>query len=198
MRTIGVVITAVAVFLLSASVIMAQDVSKTPPVKAYKAKAIKDMTKDELTKEIETQVDYESGVLRMMPQLKKEKGANGKEFHTFRGVKLEEMKKEDLQTLLSNVYSQANTLRTEAINRQLENIRNVQRVSQMPRQPQALPPKVQSLPTQPQSMPPSMQSLPTQPQSMPPSPQSLPRQPQAQAPRIPSTPPSPPPAPPRR
>jgi len=140
--------------------------------KADKAKRTrKDLTKEELVQYIKDRLDREEEVLNFIPELKKETDAAGNMYYAYQGVRLENLDKEKLDKLFLRVQNELVRIRTERLNRQLESIRRIQRLTtqqQVPRVPNVTIP--------------------------PPTPQ-IPRNPPAtiQVPRTPSSPPSPPP-----
>lgn len=128
-------------FLLSAFSAMAAPVSQKSSAKAPVSRAVKDMTKDEILKDIADELDNEDEILHVMPQLKKENDAAGDGHYTFSGRLLEDLDKETLEKLSNNVQTQATVIRTNRINEQLETMRNVQRAAQAVR-PIQTPPRV--------------------------------------------------------
>ena len=143
-----------------------------PVAEADKSKRTrKDLTKEELIQYIKDRLDREEGVLNFVPELKKETDAAGNMYYAYQGTRLENLDKEKLDKLFLRVQNELVRIRTERLNRQLESIRRIQRLTtqqQVPRVPNV---------------------------AIPPPPPQIPQNPPAaiQVPRTPSSPPSPPP-----
>lgn len=123
-------------------------VKKAPPQKPVKA--VKDMTKDELIKEMKSILASENEILGRIPGLKAEKDANGEEFYTYQGVRLEAVDRGQLEKIYSRIRSEALRIRTDRINRQLETIKRTQRIATPP---PALPPSGAKIPPTPPTTP---------------------------------------------
>ncbi|MCX5686561.1 MAG: hypothetical protein NTW09_03775 [Candidatus Omnitrophica bacterium] len=142
-----------------------------PPAKAY--------TREEMIADIKEILDDEEEILNLIPGLKKTVTEKGESFYAFDGLKPEELDKEKLGKIFYRVRQEATRIRTNRLNRQLENIRRNQRltapagggVSRVPALPPQ-PPRI-SVPVPP--------SVPQQPK--PPAHPSVP-----QPPRLPATP----------
>jgi len=129
------------IFLLGASCAMAAPGSQKASAKAPMSGTVKDMTKDEIIKEIADELDNEDEILQVMPQLKKENDAAGKGYYTFNGRRLEDLDNGTLEKLSNNVQTQATMIRANRINEQLETMRNIRRATQAVR-PMRTPPRV--------------------------------------------------------
>ncbi len=130
----------------------------------------KEMTKEDLLAAVKEELAGNEEVFDMVPGLKADKDADGKVFYTYKGMKLEDLSKEDLSGLLTRAGQAMVRVRTERIQNQLDAARRVQTL-----QRPATVPQLPRIPTQVQ----------------------LPRTPSA-PPSAPRTPPSPPTAPQRR
>lgn len=126
----------------------------------------KEMTKDEIVKLIESELEGETEIFDNIPGLKKNTGEGGKIFYTYRidskDMKLADIDKAILSGLLNKIYNQATILRTDRITGNLETIRRNQEllrsVPQPPPQPVSAisqPPKTPSQPPRAPSAPPS-------------------------------------------
>ena len=144
---------------------------KRPPEKKY--------TKDEMVNTIKDILDDEEEMLGFMPSMKKETDEKGLAIYRFDGTKLEDLDDVILKKLFNKVRQEVTRIRTDRLNRQLENIRrNQQLTTGAGRTPAQIP-----------APPPSIPQVHAAPKA-PPAPPSQP-------PQV-SRPPSPPPAPPRR
>lgn len=130
----------------------------------------KDMTREEMVLELKEELKYNEELFDLFPDMKSKKGDDGNVYFTFKGVKIEDMPKEDIDNLLTKVRQALTKIKTDRIERQLEIVRRVERLNraaaplQSPRAP-AAPPSAPSVP----SAPPSPQSAPRA-ASAPPSP----------------------------
>ncbi len=124
---------------------------------ASKAKKTKDMTVQELADSIAEVLDDSDEVMSYVPGFKQEKGPDGKEYYTYKGVKLEKVEKEKLAAMYSRVRRERTRLNTERINRQLETIRQAQQAANIANQasraaavtmPPAQPPRPPAMPPQ--------------------------------------------------
>lgn len=146
--------------------------------------ALDGMSKDDMVKEIIETVEDETEILDYIPQVIREKQPDESFRYLFRSdtktVPLDQVAPDTLRKLLTMVHQTATRIRTERITRQLETIRQTQRVLTAPPVAPAPPP----------AAPPSVavpRNQPVQPPPAPPTQSSVPR-----------TPPSPVPQPPRR
>jgi len=143
---------------------------KAPTIRT---KLIKEMTKEDILKEIHDELDGEDEILDYMPEIKKTKDLDGKTAYIYRvgtrDTKLEELDKDTLEKILSKVYNQATIIRTDRINNQMETIRQAQRagmgggVSGRPPAVPTMPPRVTAIPPKPPQIPPSVTTPPKTP-----------------------------------
>lgn len=131
----------------------------------------KDMTREEMVLELKEELKHNEELFDLFPDMKSKKGDDGNAYFTFKGIKIEDMPKEDLDNLLTKVRQALTKIRTDRIERQLEIVRRVERLNRA-----AAPVQSPRVPVVPPSAPRAV--------SAPPSPPS--------APRSPSIPPSPP------
>ena len=117
---------------------------------------IKNMTKEELIKEINSEIQNEDEILDYIPSLKKMKDESGKEYLAYneggRIFKLDELDRVKLESLLTRIYNQATILQAERINTQLATIREIQNIN---RQAATVPRPVPSAPRTPPQPPPA-------------------------------------------
>lgn len=128
---------------------------------AQKAKPkLKEMTKEEILVELKGDLADNEEVLNMVPELKAGKGADDKVFYTFKGTKLEDLSKEELDGLFTKTRQVIVRVRTEKIQRQLEIVSQAQKMQRI-----AVPPQPPRIPAQPPSPPrtPSKPSVPPSP-----------------------------------
>lgn len=115
------------------------------------------MTKEEMIRQIKDTIGFDEGVLGNIPELKKRKDKDGKEFYAYldgkQEIRLEDLDTNRLTKLLSNVQIQANAYQASMVAQQMEVVRESQRVSmvqqQMPRTPPPQPPRPPAPPPQP-------------------------------------------------
>lgn len=147
--------------------------------------AAEKMSKPELVKEIIETFDSDDEVLDYMPQIQREKQPDGKYIYRFKSdnklVLLEDLDIGTLKNIMGMAHQTATRLNTDRITRQLETIRQTQRVITAPP-----PPPVQVRPPAPPAPP-----------AVPPVQRTAPAQPPSQT-NTPQPPPSPPPQTPRR
>lgn len=154
----------------------------------------KDMTREEMISELKEELKSNEELFDLFPDMKSKKGDDGNAYFTFKGIKIEDMPKEDIDNLLTKARQALTKIRTDRIERQLEIVRRVERLNraaaplQSPRVPAAPPssPRAVSAPRSPLSAPRSVSAPPL-----------------LQSPRVPAAPPSTPrapsaPPPPRR
>lgn len=102
------------------------------------------MSKEEMLKDIIDDLDSDSDILDYLPQLKKEKTPDGKNAYLFKSdtksVPLQDLDKDTLKKILGSVRQTATRINTDRITRQLETIRQTQRVVAVPPRPAPLPP----------------------------------------------------------
>ena len=126
-----------------------------------------DFIKSELIKNIGDNLDGEDEAISVIQGLKKESLGKGSPYYTYNGVKLEDMDVETLKKLNDRVGSEVARIRTDMINRQLETVRQAQRVTDAARQAARIPAAVTQppqTPPRPPQMPPSVEQPPNAPQ----------------------------------
>ncbi|MDP3804577.1 MAG: hypothetical protein Q8Q87_03375 [Candidatus Omnitrophota bacterium] len=139
MRKIKIILLSVAIVsFLFVNLAFSEEKKPAPAQQVVKEK--KEMTKDEILTELKETLKDEEEILDYIPELKKGRGEDGKEFYTYQGARLEDLEKEKLEKILGRVNNQAVMIRTDRINRQLEVIRQTQRIQAAPRI--AAPPQV--------------------------------------------------------
>lgn len=143
---------------------------KTEAPKAHVPK--KDMTREEMALELREELGSYEELFDLFPDIKSKKGDNGNVYFTFKGIKIEDMTKEDIDNLLTKVRQALTKIKTDRIERQLEIVRRVERLNRA------------AVPLQSPRVPAAPPSTPSAPAAPPPPPQS--------APRTASAPPSPP------
>ena len=117
--------------------------------KAENKTAKKEMTKDEVLAQLKNDLSKNPEVLNMLPDLKAEKDKEGNLSYTFRGAGLDGLAKDDLDKLSVRVRQALVKIRTDRIQRQLDNIRQAQRLQNVtPPSIPATPPKVPTPPAQ--------------------------------------------------
>lgn len=112
--------------IIDKGVPVSQEIPVGKEDEAVARKARKDMTTEELIADIKDSVEGEEEILNFIPSLKRSKGADGKNVYMFNEVKIEDLKREDLEKLSINVGQVSTRLHTERIQNQLETIRQVQ------------------------------------------------------------------------
>lgn len=146
---------------------VSQKVKNAPQAATNKAEAPKarvpkkDMTREEMILELKEDLKHDEELFDLFPDMKSKKGDDGNVYFTFKGVKIEDMPKEDIDNLLTKVRQALTKIRTDRIERQLEIVRRVERINrtaaplQSPRIPAAPPsaPRAVSAPPSPPSAP---------------------------------------------
>ena len=89
---------------------------------AATSKAISDMTQEELLSAMKKTLDSNKYILNNIPEIKKERGPDGKEYYTYKGATIGSLDKDTLRKVLVRVRNENIRLRTDRINRQLDNI----------------------------------------------------------------------------
>lgn len=141
-----------------------QKVKNAPQAAANKAEAPKarvpkkDMTREEMVLELKEELKYGEELFDLFPDMKSKKGDDGNVYFTFKGVKIEDMPKEDIDNLLTKVRQALIKIRTDRIERQLEIVRRVERLNSAAAPPQgprvpAAPPSAPRAPSRPPSPP---------------------------------------------
>ncbi|MDB4349479.1 hypothetical protein OAA99_00835 [Omnitrophica bacterium] len=157
-----------------------------PAVEAVPKKAVTELTKDELIKDITERLNDNTEILDLVPSLKADKEKDGTPFYTYeveKGIKtrLEELNISKLGNIYNKVMAEWNRLNAERAMEALEQTRAPQRIAAPP----TMPPKAPTLPKLPQApdayTPPTVTTTPP-PLHVPP-----------QTPKTPILPPSPPP-----
>ena len=123
----------------------------THPAKAEPAK--KELTKSEVLDNLKGKLEHNDEVFDMIPELKAQKDSEGKESYTLKGVKLDDLTKEDLYKLLMRVNQAVTKIQTDRIQKQLENIRQAQNAQRMAAPP--APPRIPAAPPSAPRIPPS-------------------------------------------
>jgi hypothetical protein len=123
------------------------------------AKRAKGMTVQELIDGITKVLDKTDEVMNCVPGFKQEKDPDGKEYYTYKGVRLEKIDKEKLTALYNRVRQERTRLNTERINRQLETIQRAQQAANIANQAGRIPTVTQP-PPQPPKAPPSPPPVP--------------------------------------
>jgi len=142
---------------------------KVSPAPVVKPK-VKELTKEAMLTELKQDLIDNDELLEAIPELKKSAGQDGNVAYLYRDTALDQLSKEEMAKLYSRVRQSLVKVRTERIQRQLETIRQAERLQGPTRPPQ----------------PPTHISTPPQPPRVPSAPPAVPRAP------------TPPPAPPRR
>ena len=111
--------------------------------------AYDDMSTAEIIREIRDEVDADEDILEQIPELKRQKGEDGKYTYSYlvkgKQIALEDVDENILRALMGQVAAKAAQLRTNAILEQQEqlrairNINAVQRPPQVPSRPPAVP-----------------------------------------------------------
>lgn len=130
-------------------------------------KPVSQLSKEELIKSIKETIQHEQDILNFIPELKKRVMPDGQEILTYHGTSIDDLDKEKVQQVSVRVHNEAARIRAERLNRQLENIRQIQQTVQQTQQATrqiTQPPKV---PTPPQVVqppqPPKIPAPPPQP-----------------------------------
>ncbi len=165
-----------AVMLVAYCAFSADDKSKP----AESAKHRKDFTEEEYVEHINGRLQSMPEILNIIPGLRVEKDASGKEFYTYEGANLKGLDKEKLKKIFVKIQNEATRIQTDRVNKQLESIRQAEQASRAAQQAS----RQVNIPRpiiQPQAV--------YSPPQTPPAPPNVPQPPR---------PPAPPPAPPRR
>lgn len=105
------------------------------PAKAEPAK--KELTKSEVLDNLKIELEQNDEVFDMIPELKAQKDNEGKTLYTFKGVKLDDLTKEDLDKISKQVNHAITVIQSDRIQGQLETIRRTQNVQRMTVPPQS-------------------------------------------------------------
>ena len=116
----------------------------------------KEMTKDEVLAKLKNDLSKNREVFNMLPDLNAEKDKDGNVSYTFRGVRLDDLAKEDLDNLSKRVRRILVRIRTDRIQHQLDSIRQAQRLQNVtvPYPPPSVPVNPPSPPRAPAPPPP--------------------------------------------
>jgi len=134
-------IVSIFVSLLLADFVFGADAKEANPPVAQenavkqKTKPRAEMTKAEIIETIQDVLDSEDEALDFIPDIKKRKDKDGKEFYVYlsesKEMKLEDLDREKLDKILTRVNQTAVRIRTERIQRQLESIQQAQNIQRM-------------------------------------------------------------------
>lgn len=86
-------------------------------------KSVGDMTQEELLSAMKKTLDSNKDILNNIPEIKKERAPDGKEYYTYKGMSIDALDKDTLRKVIVRVRNENIRLRTERINRQLDNIK---------------------------------------------------------------------------
>ena len=175
MSSLRIIAVALLFTLFFAGSSFCADTGPSKPKAAEPAKVKLEMTAADKIVRINKDLSAFKEILGIVPGLAKESDVVGNTYYTYQGKKLEDLDKETLNKLYSAVATQAVRLRTERLNKQLENIR---RANELTRQNTQVAPRVNIVtpPYQPPAFtpPPAVNQPPKQP-TPPPTPPTLPR-----------------------
>ena len=156
----------------------------------------KELTREEMLKEMYEELEYNEDILGTIPSLKRKIDNKGNIFYALErdGIEknLEDLSDDDLENIYMRVISESSRLGAQGILDQLEQIRQTQRIIQgpptIPQQPPRTPRTVQS------PLNPGISTAPILPARPPAPPPQIPAQPPSpsQPSRIPTPPPTPP------
>ena len=115
----------------------------------------KEMTKEEMLATLKEDLVDNEEVFNMVPELKSVAGKDSGVTYTYNGISFDGLSKEDLAKLYSRVRQAVIKIRTDNIQRQLEIVRQADRLRKMtnPPQPPRVPAAPQSAPRVPQPPP---------------------------------------------
>lgn len=85
-------------------------------------KSVGDMTQEELLTSMKKTLDSNKNILNNIPEIKKERAPDGKEYYTYKGATIDSLDKDTLRKVIVRVRNENIRLRTERINRQLDRI----------------------------------------------------------------------------
>jgi hypothetical protein len=108
--------------------------SKAKPSAAFKKTDIK-------ASDVKAILDSEETIISFIPDLKKASDKDGNAYYTYQGARLEDLDKEKLKTVYSNVAREKSRIQSDRVRRQLETVRQAQTAGQQ-KLPPALPPSV--------------------------------------------------------
>ena len=115
------------------------------------------MTKEEMIQQIKDEVEANEDLLERIPELKKSKDKDGREFYTYskgeETVNIENLDADRLNELFNKVCTQANTYQANMAAQQMEIIKENQRVSAAQQQQQHTPPPQSPQPPAPPPQP---------------------------------------------
>ena len=137
----------------------------------------KEFTKEEMLEHVLFTLEHEEEVLNYIPELRKEKGPEGKFVYRYRGVRLEDLDEKNMREAFRRINNEASRIRMERLNKQLENIRRSQQAVEAANRAAAQQRIIsQSVMSQPPKPPPSIPRPPQIPQIPKPPPQPPTRQ----------------------
>ena len=119
--------------------------------------AKKEFTKKEMLEHALVTLEHEEEVLSYIPELRKEKGSDGKILYRYKGTRLEDLDEKKTMEVFRRINNEAARIRAERLNKQLENIRRTQQAvssaQQAAQQRIVTPPPVVRPPYTPPSVP---------------------------------------------
>lgn len=119
------------------------------PADAKAESAKKTMTREETISALKDILEGEDEIFNAIPELKVVKDAKGGMSYIYRGIRLEDMSKEDADALMARVHQNLTRLNTERIQMQLENVQRAERLRAVtPPRPPSIP---QAVPQPPQT-----------------------------------------------
>ena len=157
------------VITLSFGLPAAYCLGESPKVESSQAAASKDrskaqpkekeMTKEEMLTELKEDLADNDEVFGAVVELKAKTGQNGNAVYTYKDTALDELSKEDLAKLFTRVRQALVKIRADRVQKQLETIRQAERLQRPanPPQPPRIPVVPPSVPRTPPSPPPAPQ-----------------------------------------
>jgi hypothetical protein len=104
---------------------------------------VKKMTKDELVKEITSEISDEEEALDYIPTLKMMKDPGGKEYLAYKEgaamVRLEDLDRDRLESILLNIYNKVAIIRADRLQSQIAAIRQAENIARPPAVPRNIP-----------------------------------------------------------
>lgn len=143
----------------------------SPRLELPQAVAAKDMPKDkevtreEMLAELKEDLSDNDEVLDVIPELRSISGQGGNAMHTYKNTPLDDLSKEDMADLYGRVRQALVKIRTDRVQKQLETIRQVNRlqgITTPPKTPSSLatPSSAPRTPAIPVSQPPRISTVP--------------------------------------
>ncbi|MBN2453779.1 MAG: hypothetical protein JXB40_05945 [Candidatus Omnitrophica bacterium] len=125
MKKISVLLLLIVFFLVFSSCLFAADeVSLKSP-----KKKLADMTQAEISHDMAKILDSYEEVINFIPGLTKETDSSGEIFYKYKGQKIDVIDRKTLEKVYNRIRQERTRIRIDRINRQLESIRNAQRIS---------------------------------------------------------------------